>query len=923
MFGRFRRKSDEQNVPPPEDTERSDSAPPEPEVTAQATEVTAMSVQETYPDEESDVMEASQTLEMHDAIPLSDLPLLLSNPSVLDAEYSRSIDHVWNELARIDLLIRAQLVRWRALLGEDKPSEEWGMINVNDAEVRRMLHAPVVAPDALSDTIDRQIGASVQTYVHAAHKELTAIADRIRETERELRLQTLAERCGLSRLECDILLVCLWAELDDRYRRLYGYLMDDTSRLLPTVNLILDILTPTLVDGHTGRVRLGRAREAFAPGAPLLRQHLIALSQGGYGAAPTGMLSMQIDPRIVDYLLEGDVLDARLDDIVSIAPGVAVQDPWTLVHQDPPTLKILRAVTEWSAARYQNHQGSTLLLAGKYGSGRIQAAHALCFSADSEPLLRVDVAAALRSQIPWNEVVARVYREAGLRWRVAIFWIGCEAIMDDSARWHALTQAAEAYDGITFLESTRGWTPNNLFHENAFAQVNFPVPSYELRVQLWRDQLAQVADFTLPTAEREAMIVTIASSFPFTEGQIADSVIAARGLALQRGSQHAQLQLDDLLEGCRLQASHDLQALAQRIEPRESLTEDDLILPPASQIQFQELITHLRFRDDLRTRIDIGQRFQLGKGTIVLFTGSSGTGKTMAAEILAKALHAAIYRVDLAALVSKYVGETEKNINQIFNLAEGTNAVLFFDEADALFGKRGEVKEAQDRWANLEVNYLLQRVEQYSGVVILTSNLRQNIDEAFLRRIHASIDFPFPDAERRHEIWRRALHLHDSSGQMLRFPDVQYHVLTNPIWRDELAQRLRDSLASEQSSVDTAEIGAQVAEMLLKLTRDDIRRLLDPVIATLNADAFNDLLEQEVHALAVRFRLTGGNIKNIAVEAAVRALHESKVKDCPLRLLLRHIIAATAREYQKLGKPVTRGEFGEPFYDWVLEDVMV
>jgi SpoVK/Ycf46/Vps4 family AAA+-type ATPase len=226
---------------------------------------------------------------------------------------------------------------------------------------------------------------------------------------------------------------------------------------------------------------------------------------------------------------------------------------------------------------------------------------------------------------------------------------------------------------------------------------------------------------------------------------------------------------------------------------------------------------------------------------LALFVGASGTGKTMAAEALAGARGVDLYRVDLAALVSKWVGETEQNLSRIFTDAERARCMLFFDEADAIFGRRGEVKEARDRWANLEVNYLLQRVEDFTGVVILATNFRQNIDEAFLRRVHVVAEFPMPDAGLRRGIWAGLL------------PDPSRHSVT----------------------------------------------------------------AAELDELADRFELSGGNIRNVVLDACFRA-----VKTPDRVLTVRHLVASAAREYQKIGHSVSRGEFGPVFYEWAMEDVI-
>jgi len=221
-----------------------------------------------------------------------------------------------------------------------------------------------------------------------------------------------------------------------------------------------------------------------------------------------------------------------------------------------------------------------------------------------------------------------------------------------------------------------------------------------------------------------------------------------------------------------------------------------------------------------------GRKLSLGKGLSVLFAGPSGTGKTMAAEIIAGELGLDLYKIDLSTVVSKYIGETEKNLSRIFIEAETSNAILFFDEADALFGKRSEVKDSHDRYANIEIGYLLQRMEEYEGVVILATNFRKNMDEAFVRRLHFTVEFPFPNEDDRRRIWER-------------------------IWPQDT-----------------------------------------PKSSALNLDF-----------MARRFELTGGNIRNIALASAFLAADNRNIVD------MTHLLHATKREYQKMGKVVSESEF--------------
>jgi SpoVK/Ycf46/Vps4 family AAA+-type ATPase len=206
------------------------------------------------------------------------------------------------------------------------------------------------------------------------------------------------------------------------------------------------------------------------------------------------------------------------------------------------------------------------------------------------------------------------------------------------------------------------------------------------------------------------------------------------------------------MAGARAQSDQSLGKLAARV--RQAHTWNDLVLPPTTVRQIKEIAAAVRFRHQVYSDWGFDQRLISGRGLKVLFSGSAGTGKTMTAGIIARDLGLDLYKIDLSGIVSKYIGETEKNLDRIFRAAESGNAILFFDEADALFGKRSEVKDAHDRYANIEVAYLLQKMDDHDGVVVLASNLSRNLDEAFSRRMHYVVEFPLPNAEYREQLWR-------------------------------------------------------------------------------------------------------------------------------------------------------------------------
>jgi SpoVK/Ycf46/Vps4 family AAA+-type ATPase len=244
--------------------------------------------------------------------------------------------------------------------------------------------------------------------------------------------------------------------------------------------------------------------------------------------------------------------------------------------------------------------------------------------------------------------------------------------------------------------------------------------------------------------------------------------------------------------------------------------------------QLREICNHVKHRARVYDEWGFDRKLSLGKGLNALFAGPSGTGKTMAAEIMANELGLDLYKIDLSTVVSKYIGETEKNLSRIFAEAETSNAILFFDEADALFGKRSEVRDSHDRYANIEISYLLQRMEEYEGITILATNLRKNMDEAFVRRMQFAVEFPLPNENDRRRIWEG-------------------------IWPDDTPRSPNLDLAS----------------------------------------------------MARRFELPGGNIRNIALAAAFMAANDGRVVN------MTHLIHATRREYQKMGKVIAEREFGQ------------
>ena len=276
-------------------------------------------------------------------------------------------------------------------------------------------------------------------------------------------------------------------------------------------------------------------------------------------------------------------------------------------------------------------------------------------------------------------------------------------------------------------------------------QVDVHKPTSREQIQLWGQMLGPdwlhlnghlekfVCQFNLDANEIQAACVSALTS---------NQTVAEPNLA------------ESLWDACRIQARPRLESLAQRIKPMTQW--DDLVLPETQKDTLRAIVAHVRQRAQVYETWGFAKKSDRGLGISALFSGPSGTGKTTAAEVLALELNLDLYRIDLSSVVSKYIGETEKNLRRVFDAAESGGAILLFDEADALFGKRSEVKDAHDRHANIEVSYLLQRMEAYRGLAILTTNLKNALDSAFMRRIRFVVQFSFPDVQQRAEIWRRA-----------------------------------------------------------------------------------------------------------------------------------------------------------------------
>lgn len=515
-------------------------------------------------------------------------------------------------------------------------------------------------------------------------------------------LQTMCTRFELSPFERDVLLLCAGMELDSRFAEACAQGGERPG--YPSFALALAVLP----EPHWS---------ALAPSRPLRRWRLLTLAHGDTVASS----ALRIDERILHYLAGIPCDDQNLTGFVVAMRETAPLPTWV-------------AIAAENAARALR-TGARVALGGRAPADRAAAAGAALCMAHLRPwLLRV-------GDIPGGaverETLALHCNRETLLTSSGLF-LQADGVDAAEAMRLAAPFLARVRSPLV-IDAGEVGAPEGL----AAVRVALPEPTVAARRAAWRAHLG-------PAAQRmNGRLDAVARQF-----RLDTPTMTAAGAALRQLAE--ELHEDELERAlwrvCREHARRSMEHLATRIEPKADW--ESLVLPDAQLQILRQLALQLRHRTTVLEAWGFADKYSRGLGLTALFAGGSGTGKTFAAEVLAETLDLDLYQIDLAGLVSKYIGETEKNLKRVFDAAEDSGAVLLFDEADALFGKRTEVKDSHDRYANIEVSYLLQRMEAYRGLAILTTNMRHAIDTAFLRRIRFIVEFPFPDAAHRARIWR-------------------------------------------------------------------------------------------------------------------------------------------------------------------------
>jgi ATPase family associated with various cellular activities (AAA)/Winged helix domain, variant len=529
---------------------------------------------------------------------------------------------------------------------------------------------------------------------------------------------------GLSPFERNVLLLCAAVELDPEIAALCAAAQGGQGRRHPTPALAIAMLP----EAHW---------TALTPARPLRRWRLVEIVEADRGDAFMTN-AIRIDERILHYLIGASYLDERLQHVM---------EPIALADHLPRSYLPLadRIVESWSGS---SDAWPVVHLAGDASGGGRTLAAACCRA------LGLNLHAMRAADFPAASAelggFVRLWQREAILNRSALLLESRDT--DDPATTRQVRTFSARAGGPLFVsgrvqigDGARG-----------VLRLEVPRPQASEQRMLWEAALGPEG------ARLNGQLDAIVAQFPLDT-----DAIEATGRALRQTADTDEGLASRIWETCRTLSRTDLDRLADRIETRS--TWDDLILPDEPRETLREIAAHVRRRRTVYETWGFGARGDRGLGISALFAGPSGTGKTLSAEVLANELRLDLYRIDLSQIVSKYIGETEKNLRSIFAAAEHSGAILLFDEADALFGKRTDVQDSHDRYANIEVSYLLQRMEAYRGLAILTTNRKNAIDLSFLRRIRFVVTFPFPDAALRARIWQRTF----PAGTPLDAVDVQ------------------------------------------------------------------------------------------------------------------------------------------------------
>ncbi|GAC1341950.1 MAG: ATP-binding protein [Ktedonobacteraceae bacterium] len=588
------------------------------------------------------------------------------------------------------------------------PASKQGFLRRSSVEP--VPRAPTALPAVAGSIIDEQIA-----------EQASKMAEAESQMESPPALVVLCERLGLSPFEREVLLLCIAMELDTRIASLCARAQDNPGNPYPTFALAM-----ALFDAPSWDV--------LSPERPIRHWRLIEINQPG--AQPLTTSPLRADERIVHYIKGLDYLDDRLASFVAPLEVIAGQEELPASQE-----ALIQQIKDYWLQALRQTVATTMLPVFQFVGPDVPSKQLVAGQVASEqgrPLHRLPIEM-LPSQMTDVELLARLWQRESMLQPLAIYLDAQDfdgASPNEGQAPHLRRFLAHCNHPLFLLGVREVWP--HLGRANLVVDISKPTPA-EQQVA-WKRALGD--------ADTESSML-LASHFNLNLPTIQRMANAALDPSIS-DEQSAQ---GRLWTACLLNVRPRLDTLAQRLDPKVNW--DDLVLPPEEMDMLHQLADQMGQRSKVYEEWGFASKMNRGLGINALFAGESGTGKTMAAEVIANSLRLNLYRIDLSAVVSKYIGETEKNLRRLFDAAEDGGTILFFDEADALFGKRSEVKDSHDRYANIEINYLLQRMEAYRGIAILATNMKSALDAAFIRRLRFIVNFPFPGSAERKLIWQK------------------------------------------------------------------------------------------------------------------------------------------------------------------------
>jgi hypothetical protein len=707
------------------------------------------------------------------------------NPETLSAKFAQlrtspsdsQWEHLEAQFARLDILLQREICRWE-LAGQDSHDEYRGMY-LSPGEANRLLERPLATSWGQSVELAPEVEARFCQNLATATQRVHELGEKLQSQGVRPYLTQIADVFHLDPCAQDILLLTLAPAFDSRYEQIFGFLQDNVRLKRPSIRLALSLF------GAPGLSRYTLAKY-FGADEPLCKYGLIELITEAPPANEHWIhQTLHISDTVVAWVMGYYRPSTHLQDHIQLLSVPVCESEHEFAREKANRLLHLfdhsyDPLHDPLPDKAMTPQASTKVpLIAMFGVDQIcqQSTAALLAAHAKRPLLTIALDKVVSEDFPIRRAIRHILRDALLTGSFLLL-TGWQVCLDsDLIAEPAILQELCAHPGIIFLSSLPRWQARLVVRERSIWWEEFALPTSAERLSRWllflhqcreaegaltSNPLGKISVTLKDKTIDEQELAQLTGRFILTTDQIRDAVTAARDRAW-----HAQrdLNVEDLYSSARAYSNPRLATLARKVTSRHAW--DDLILPADQLGILHELIKTIQNRVKVLEQWGVGQKLTSSNGVTALFTGPSGTGKTLAAALAASVLELDLYKIDLSSLVSKYIGETEKNLERIFSEAATSNAVLFFDEADAIFGKRSEVKDAHDRYANIEVSYLLQRIESFDGVIILATNLRANLDEAFARRLQFSIDFPFPQAADRLRIWKTLF-----PAELPRSPDL-------------------------------------------------------------------------------------------------------------------------------------------------------